>query len=70
MGNSNYNSFQTSLRHTSGRAEFLAGYTWSKAIDNASNWGTSLGGQINVLNHKLGKAISVFDMTHNPGFPI
>ncbi len=65
MGNSNYNSFQTSLRHTSGRAEFLLGYTWSKVMDNASNWGTSLGGQINVVNHKLGKAISVFDMTHN-----
>ncbi len=65
MGNSNYNSFQTSLRHTSGRAEFLLGYTWSKVMDNASNWGTSLGGQINVVNHKLGKALSVFDMAHN-----
>jgi hypothetical protein len=65
MGNSNYNSFQTSLRHTSGRAEFLLGYTWSKVMDNASNWGTSAGGQINVVNHKLGKAISAFDMAHN-----
>jgi hypothetical protein len=65
MGNSNYNSFQTSLRHTSGRAEFLLGYTWSKVIDNASNWGTTSGGQVNVVNHKLGKAISAFDMTHN-----
>jgi hypothetical protein len=63
MGNSNFNSFQTSLRHTSGRAEFLLGYTWSKAIDNASNWGSN--SQINVVNHKLGKAISAFDMTHN-----
>jgi hypothetical protein len=65
MGNSNYNSFQTSLRHTSGRAEFLLGYTWSKVMDNASNWGTSSGGQINVVNHKLGKALSAFDMAHN-----
>ena len=34
-------------------------------MDNASNWGTSAGGQINVVNYKLGKAISAFDMTHN-----
>ncbi len=65
MGNSNYNSFQTSLRHATGRSEFLVGYTWSKVLDNASNWGTSSGGQINVLNHKLGKALSAFDMGHN-----
>ena len=65
MGNSNYNSFQTSLRHTSGRAEFLVGYTWSKVLDNASNWGTTSGGRINVVNHKLGKALSAFDMAHN-----
>jgi len=65
MGNSNYNSFQTSLRHTGGRSEFLLGYTWSKVLDNASNWGTSLGGQINFLNPRLGKSISVFDMAHN-----
>ncbi len=65
MGNSNYNSFQSSVRHTSGRAEFLVGYTWSKVLDNASNWGTTSGGQINVVNHKLGKALSAFDMAHN-----
>jgi hypothetical protein len=63
MGNSNYNSFQMSLHHTSGRMEFLLGYTWSKVLDNASNWGNR--GQINVVDHKLGKALSAVDMAHH-----
>jgi hypothetical protein len=63
MGNSNYNSLQTSLRHTSGRLDFLLGYTFSKVMDDASNWGNR--GQINVVNTKLGKALSAVDMAHN-----
>ncbi len=64
MGNSNYNSFQLSLRHSTGRLEFLAGYTYSKVLDNASGWGAGQD-EINPLNPKLSKGLSSFDMTHN-----
>jgi hypothetical protein len=64
LANSNYNSAQVSLRHTSGRTQFLVGYTYSKAMDNASD-ATGQTGQVNVLNQKLGKALSNFDVTHN-----
>ncbi len=66
MANSNYNSAQVSLRHTSGRTQFLVGYTYGKAMDNASGaTGAGTSGQINVINQKLGKALSSFDVTHN-----
>ncbi|HEV2382561.1 MAG TPA: carboxypeptidase regulatory-like domain-containing protein [Terriglobia bacterium] len=61
MGNSNYNAFETSVRHASGRAEFLASYTYSKAMDNASG----LGDQVYPFNYKLTKALSAFDTTNN-----
>ncbi|MGH9351533.1 MAG: TonB-dependent receptor, partial [Terriglobia bacterium] len=38
-GISSYNSLQTTLRHTSGRAQFLLSYTYSKAIDEGSGFG-------------------------------
>lgn len=61
MANSNYNALQVSLRHTSGRLEFLAGYTYGKSLDNAS----VLSQQINPVNFKISKALSSFDMAHN-----
>lgn len=61
IGNSNYNSLQVSFRHRSGPLELLAGYTWSKSIDDSSGWGD----QINVVNHRLGRAVSSFDVPHN-----
>jgi hypothetical protein len=36
VANSHYNSFQASLSHSSGSLSFLAGYTYSKCMDNAS----------------------------------
>ncbi len=69
MANSNYNALEASLRHTSGRLQLLAGYTYSKAMDNASSWGPGSGSGgveiINPINPKLGKALSAFDVTHN-----
>jgi hypothetical protein len=69
MANSNYNALEASLRHTSGRAQFLVGYTYSKAMDNASSWGPGSGSGgveiINPVNPKLGKSLSAFDLTHN-----
>lgn len=61
MGNSNYNSFQATVRHTSGRMEFLVGYTYSKAMDNGSGWND----QVYPFNYKLSKALSAFDTTNN-----
>ena len=60
-GNSSYNALQVSLRHTSGRLEFFAGYTFSKSLDQSSN----LGEEVNPLNPALSKALSAFDVAHN-----
>jgi hypothetical protein len=60
-GQSSYNSLQLSLRHTSGHLQLLAGYTFSKALDNASGYGE----QVNFMNPKKSIGLSAFDTTHN-----
>jgi hypothetical protein len=61
LGNSNYNAFEATLRHTSRYGEFLAGYTYSKSLDNASG----INDQVPPFNHNLSKALSAFDLTNN-----
>ena len=61
IGNSVYNSAQVNWRHTSGRSQILLGYTYSKAIDNASGYGE----QVNPFNPALSRGLSAFDSTHN-----
>jgi hypothetical protein len=61
MGNSNYNSFEASLRHSSRRLEFLVGYTYGKSLDQSS----SLSEAVNPLNAKLSRALSGFDLRHH-----
>ena len=61
IGKSNYNSLQLSLRHTSGRLELSAGYTYSKSLDESSN----LGEEVNPINPALSYALSSFDIRHN-----
>jgi hypothetical protein len=61
LGNSNYNAFEATLRHTSRYGEFLAGYTYSKSLDNASG----INDQVPPFNHNLSKALSAFDLTSN-----
>ncbi len=61
IGNSNYNSLQVTLRHTSGPLQLLAAYTYSKSIDQSS----SLGEEVNPLNPSLSRALSAFDITQN-----
>jgi hypothetical protein len=61
IGNSNYNSLQVTLRHTSGPLQLLAAYTYSKSLDQASN----LGDEVNPLNPSLSRALSAFDITQN-----
>ncbi len=67
--NSIYNALEASLRHTSGRMEFLAGYTYSKSLDNSSSYGNNGsptgGDMINFLNPEISRALSSYDMTHN-----
>jgi hypothetical protein len=62
IANSNYNSLQLSLRHTSGRLSFQAAYTFSKSIDDSSNLQDK---QPNPLNYRLSRGLSSFDVTHN-----
>ena len=62
IGNSNYNSLETTLRLTlATRSTVLIAYTYSKSIDQASN----LGEQLNPFDQRLTRNISAWDMTHN-----
>jgi hypothetical protein len=59
--NSSYNSLQTSLEKRAGDLSFLLGYTFSKALDNASFFNN----RMNYENHAISKSLSNFDNTHN-----
>jgi hypothetical protein len=61
MGNSNYNSFQATLRHSGKGLTFLIGYTYSKSIDQAS----ALSDPINPYDFGATRALSAFDLTQN-----
>jgi hypothetical protein len=59
-GKSSYNSAQLSLRQRISRLEFLAGYTYSKSLDNGSGYGE----QMNLLDQGQ-RSLSAFDLRHN-----
>jgi len=61
IGNSNYNALEVTMRHTTHRAEFLAGYTWSKSLDNSS----SLSDQLVPGFPHLSYGYSAFDLRSN-----
>jgi hypothetical protein len=61
IGYSRYNGVEFNLRYSKGPASVLAGYTYSKSIDVASN----LGEQVNPFNVALSEAPSAYDMRHN-----
>jgi hypothetical protein len=61
IGNSNYNSFQATLRHSARGLTFLVGYTYSKSIDQAS----ALSDPINPYNFSETRALSAFDLTQS-----
>jgi carboxypeptidase family protein/TonB-dependent receptor-like protein len=65
IGNSDYNSLQVSLRHSMGGLEFLAGYTYSKTMDNSSGDGLGQGDNLNPENTHITRALSAFDVAHN-----
>jgi hypothetical protein len=60
IGESSYNSLQLSIRQRISRLQFLAGYTFSKSLDNASGYGE----QINPLDTNQ-KSLSSFNVEHN-----
>src|SRR5208282_6259127 len=61
IGNANYNALELSARHTSGRLEFAASYTYGKSMDQSS----TIGEEVNPFNPSLSYAISSFDIKHN-----
>ncbi len=61
IANSDYNALQINLRHNSGPLEFMAGYTYSKSLDESS----SLAEAVNPIDAALSRALSAFDMRHN-----
>ena len=61
IGHANYNALELSARHTAGRLEFEASYTYGKSLDQSSN----IGEEVNPVNPALSYAISAFDVKHN-----
>jgi Carboxypeptidase regulatory-like domain/TonB dependent receptor len=61
IGHANYNAMELSARHTSGRLEISAAYTFGKTLDQSSN----IGEEVNPFNPALSYAISSFDVKHN-----
>jgi len=60
-GNSNYNALEASVEHTSARGQWLLSYTYSKSIDDASNFGE----EVDPFDPNLLRGLSSFDMRHN-----
>jgi hypothetical protein len=61
IANSNYNSGQISVERKASDLTFLAAYTYSKAIDDASGFGD----WVNFSNYRLSRSLSSYDLTHN-----
>lgn len=61
IANSSYHALQAGFRHTSKSLEVMAGYSYSKSLDDSS----SLAEPLNPFDPGLSKALSAFDMRHN-----
>ena len=61
IGDANFNALEVTVRHRSRRLEFLAGYTFSKTIDQASG----LGDQVNPFNPGQTRELAAFDLRNN-----
>jgi hypothetical protein len=62
MGTSDYDALEASVEKKVGALQLLAAYTWSKSLDDASNY---IDNYINPINGRVSKALSAFDMTNN-----
>jgi hypothetical protein len=67
--NSSYNSFQATLQRSAGDFTFLAAYTYSKSIDDASGYENVGSGnvraQTNFTNYALSRNLSAFNVPNN-----
>lgn len=61
IGNSNYNTLQSTLRYQHGESQASLSYSYSKSIDQGSN----IGEQIDPLDPEHSRAISAWDMKHS-----
>ncbi len=61
FGNSSYNSFEASLRHSDKCLDLMVGYTFSKSLDEAS----SISDPVNPFNYRLNRGLSAWNLTHN-----
>ncbi len=61
IANANYNAFEATLNHQSHGLELLAGYTYSKSIDQSAG----LPEPVNPVDPSLSRGLSAFDMRHN-----
>jgi hypothetical protein len=61
IGHANYNALELSARHTSGRLEFSAAYTYGKSLDESSN----IGEGVNPFKPSLSYALSSYDVKQN-----
>ena len=61
IGRANYNALELSARHTGGRLEFGASYTYGKSLDESSN----IGEEVNPFHPALSYAVSSFDVKQN-----
>jgi len=61
VANSSYHSLQTSVSHNTASLNLLAGYTYSKCMDNASGLQEST----NPFDPSLSIGLCNFDVTHN-----
>jgi len=61
IGNSNYNSLQSTLKRTKGALTLLASYTFSKSLD----WSSNIQEQVDPYDYRKQYGISHFDIKHN-----
>jgi hypothetical protein len=61
IGNSSYNALEVSIHHSSGRVQLFASYTYSKSLDQGSNFGD----QVDPFDPSLFRGLSSFDLRQN-----
>ena len=61
FGNSSYNAFEASVRHSGRNLDLMLAYTFSKSLDVAS----SISDVVDPFNYKRTRGLSAWDMTHN-----
>jgi hypothetical protein len=61
IGNSSYNTLQSTLRYQHGRSQASLSYSYAKSIDQGSN----IGEQLDPLDPNHSRAISAWDMKHS-----